>query len=192
MSELSDRIKAKMGLAKKTVSTTETEKGPVRLGPPPDKPLEEMTPQELQHAFAKGKKKDKKEKLPPPPPKQKVKYICGHEEFLNQFKNQFCRACLRGNALRRRLAKCDKGNANRHIRERDKPRLPGGSKFEVDYNAEKQEWTGCLDVQISEDGKRKLFQGSSNGVFYLLEKLDNTYRAWLKEQETQTEVNNGS
>jgi hypothetical protein len=56
--------------------------------------------------------------------------------------------------------------------------LPGGSRFEVCYDAEKEQWTGSLIVPTP-DGTPATFTGTGSGLFPLLSNLDRQYRATL-------------
>jgi hypothetical protein len=58
-------------------------------------------------------------------------------------------------------------------------RLPDGSRFEVCYDAAKEEWSGSLTVPTS-DGAPATFTGTASGLFRLLSNLDRQYRATLK------------
>jgi hypothetical protein len=57
-------------------------------------------------------------------------------------------------------------------------RLPDGSRFEVRYDAEKEQWSGTLTVP-SPEGAPATFTGSGSGLFPLLTSLDRQYRATL-------------
>ena len=68
--------------------------------------------------------------------------------------------------------------------------MPDGAKFTVAYSAEKQEWSGTLDIPdaglfalfaeaaSSGEAASGVFRGSASGVFRLLTKLDAEYRAF--------------
>jgi hypothetical protein len=58
-------------------------------------------------------------------------------------------------------------------------RLPDGSRFEVCYDAAKQQWSGSLTVPAP-DGAPAIFTGMGSGLFPLLSSLDRQYRATLK------------
>jgi hypothetical protein len=59
-------------------------------------------------------------------------------------------------------------------------RLPDGSRFEVQYDADKQQWSGTLTVPTATDGgEAAKFTGSGSGLFPLLSSLDRQYRATL-------------
>jgi hypothetical protein len=57
-------------------------------------------------------------------------------------------------------------------------RLPDGSRFEVRYDAAKEQWSGSLTVPGAE-GAPATFTGSGSGLFPLLASLDKQYRATL-------------
>jgi hypothetical protein len=57
-------------------------------------------------------------------------------------------------------------------------RLPHGARFEVVYDAAKQQWTGSLTIPTP-DGTAVAFSGSGSGLFPLLASLDTQYRATL-------------
>jgi hypothetical protein len=57
-------------------------------------------------------------------------------------------------------------------------RLPDGSRFEVSYDATKEQWTGTLTVPTP-GGSPDTFSGSGSGLFRLLSSLDRQYRATL-------------
>jgi hypothetical protein len=57
-------------------------------------------------------------------------------------------------------------------------RLPDGSRFEVRYDAAKEQWSGSLTVPAAE-GAPTTFTGSGSGLFPLLTRLDQQYRATL-------------
>jgi hypothetical protein len=64
---------------------------------------------------------------------------------------------------------------------REKPaggRLPDGSRFEMQYDATKQQWSGTLTVPAPE-GAPASFSGSASALFRLLSSLDEKYRATL-------------
>ena len=54
-------------------------------------------------------------------------------------------------------------------------RLPDGSRFEVRYDAARQEWSGTLSVPTP--GGPLTFEGARSGLFPLLAHLDSQYRA---------------
>jgi hypothetical protein len=57
-------------------------------------------------------------------------------------------------------------------------RLPDGSRFEVRYDAAKEQWSGSLTVPAT-GGEPATFTGSGSGLFPLLTELDKQYRATL-------------
>jgi hypothetical protein len=57
--------------------------------------------------------------------------------------------------------------------------LPDGSRFEVCYDAAKEQWSGSLTVP-SPDRAPATFTGTGSGLFPLLSALDKQYRATLK------------
>jgi hypothetical protein len=60
----------------------------------------------------------------------------------------------------------------RHRYHQLKDRLPDGAVFHVEYSAAAQTWTGTLTVN------GQVFKGTAGGVFRLLVKLDDDFRAW--------------
>jgi hypothetical protein len=63
-------------------------------------------------------------------------------------------------------------------------RLPDGSRFEVCYDAAKEQWSGTLTVPTV-DGASATFTGTGSGLFPLLSHLDTQYRSTLNEQVPQ-------
>ncbi len=57
-------------------------------------------------------------------------------------------------------------------------RLPDGSRFEVRYDAAKEQWSGSLTVPAAE-GAETTFTGSGSNLFQLLASLDRQYRVTL-------------
>ncbi len=98
----------------------------------------------------------------PRPPQQVVIRRCGHSEPLASVQSRDCAACKE----RRRGAKLPPDSYNHG-------RLPQGAAFFVTYDADKQRWSGALNVPGV-----KTFEGSASGVFYLLRQLDKQFRAW--------------
>lgn len=69
-------------------------------------------------------------------------------------------------------------------------RLPDGARFDVTYNAAKQEWTGLLYLPPATEGENgKVFEASKSAVFKLLATLDDLYRAWLAEKKKAVDAN---
>jgi hypothetical protein len=64
--------------------------------------------------------------------------------------------------------------------EKAKTRLPHGSRFKVQYDAEKAQWTGTLTVPASGQATAATFTGSQSSLFKLLANLDDQYRATLR------------
>lgn len=58
---------------------------------------------------------------------------------------------------------------------KDSRRLPHNSKFAVQYDAKKEQWHGFLCAKVG--GKTETFYANNRGVFGLLRRLDQTYRA---------------
>jgi hypothetical protein len=58
-------------------------------------------------------------------------------------------------------------------------RLPDGSRFEVQYDAAQEQWSGSLTVP-GPDGEPATFTGSGSALFPLLSSLDRQYRATVK------------
>jgi hypothetical protein len=61
-------------------------------------------------------------------------------------------------------------------------RLPDASKFEVSYDAAKEQWSGTLTIPSAE-GAPATFTGSGSGLFPLLASLDKQYRATLQDAQ---------
>ena len=130
---------------------------------------------------------------------------CGHAEkfgLLPEGKDRFredrrkkamsrdCKACrerkqqeeLQAAELRR--AEKEQRRAGDDQRAEGKPRgqqsgrLPDGSRFEVTYDASKEQWAGSLTVPTP-GGEPATFAGSGSGLFPLLAELDRLYRASL-------------
>ena len=57
-------------------------------------------------------------------------------------------------------------------------RLPDGSRFDVGYDAAKEQWSGSLTIP-NPDGAPATFTGTGSGLFALLSALDRQYRATL-------------
>ncbi len=80
-----------------------------------------------------------------------------------------------------RHAKPHVGKKEREHREFDKAqRLPGGSRFVMDYDAEKVEWSGTLTI----GHVGPMFHNTTSGVLGLCKELDRAYREHLKQQPT--------
>ena len=60
-----------------------------------------------------------------------------------------------------------------------KPRLPDGSRFEVQYDGPQEAWRGTLVVP--DDSGGQLFRNSRSTLFTLLSVLDNMYRQSSKK-----------
>ena len=58
-------------------------------------------------------------------------------------------------------------------------RLPDGSRFEVGYDAAREQWSGTLTIPTL-GGEPTVFTGSGSGLFPLLSSLDRQYRATLE------------
>jgi hypothetical protein len=65
-----------------------------------------------------------------------------------------------------------------HRAEKPKSRLPDGSRFEVQYDAAKQQWSGTLTVPAAGQGATS-FTGARSSLFKLLAVLDDQYRSSL-------------
>ena len=80
----------------------------------------------------------------------------------------------------REKRKVDQGQTPRRGKApRPQPgRLPDGSRFEVSYDAAKEQWSGTLTVPTP-SGAPATFSGSGSGLFPLLTSLDKQYRATL-------------
>lgn len=64
-----------------------------------------------------------------------------------------------------------------------KGRLPDGSSFDVKWDATAELWKGRLVMVLN--GEAMQFYGEHSGVFALLSKLDNQYRAVVRSREQQ-------
>jgi hypothetical protein len=126
---------------------------------------------------------------------------CGHVEkfgLLPEGKDRFredrrkkaisrdCKACREKKQIAETAAAAQRKieKEQRKARDAEKPsrpqtgRLPDGSRFEVVYDATKQQWNGTLIIQGA-DGTPATFTGSGSGLFPLLSALDAQYRASL-------------
>jgi septal ring factor EnvC (AmiA/AmiB activator) len=85
-------------------------------------------------------------------------------------------------AAQRRKAEKEKRRMEQSEQPRpgDKPkaRLPDGSRFEVQYDGAKQQWSGTLTVPTQGQGTAS-FTGARSSLFKLLAVLDDQYRASL-------------
>lgn len=75
--------------------------------------------------------------------------------------------------MRRTCSECIAKHREKEVKARV-TRLPGGSRFVVDYDAATATWSGRLETTV--DGEIRLFYGSASAVFHLLRKLDRAYR----------------
>jgi hypothetical protein len=83
-----------------------------------------------------------------------------------------CKAC------REKKQQQEQEAAEQRRCEKEKRKLPDGSRFEVRYDAEKEQWSGSLTVP-SPEGAPATFTGLGSGLFPLLTSLDKQYRATL-------------
>jgi hypothetical protein len=76
---------------------------------------------------------------------------------------------------------------DRRKARRLKGRLPHGSEYRKVYDADRQQWTGMLIVPGGDPALEgclfKTFTGVEGGSFLLEHKLDDQFRASVKEQE---------
>jgi hypothetical protein len=143
---------------------------------------------------------------PPPPPVvayEDVVVACGHVEKFGLFEDKkdkfradrrkklmgrLCKACRaqrekeEQEAAAQRRAERAKNQAGQEPKARKGPkgqagRLPDRSRFEVQFDASAEAWSGTLTVP--RDGVSNTFTASASGVFTLLTKLDTLYRATL-------------
>jgi hypothetical protein len=143
---------------------------------------------------------------PPPPPVvayEDVTVACGHVERFGLFedkKDKFradrrkklisrvCKACRaqrereEQEAAAQRRAERAKNQAGQEPKGRKMPkrqtgRLPDRSRFEVQFDAATETWSGTLTISV--DGGARTFTAAASGVFTLLSKLDELYRATL-------------
>lgn len=75
----------------------------------------------------------------------------------------------------------------RHQRKMDtRPRLPDGTRFEVEYDAASETWSGVLFLRDGDRGPDMkhvfYFHNNRPGVFTLLTALDTMYRQHLSSQ----------
>lgn len=137
---------------------------------------------------------------PPPPPivaYEDVIAACGHPEKFGLFedhKDKFrkdrrkkvtdrpCKACRERKRLEEEAAtKARRAEKQQRAAERAQAgpsqkgnhmeRLPDGAKFEVVYDAGATQWSGTLTIG------EQVFTDSAGGVFKLLHRLDQQYRA---------------
>jgi hypothetical protein len=151
---------------------------------------------------------------PPPPPivrYEKVMAACGHEVDFGLFEDkkdkyraarrqkkmgQLCPACREQKeqevqeAARQRRQEKAKAKEQQPQPTPRKPkqlpqRLPDGARFNVVYDAAKQEWSGTLTIGSD------VFSDSASGVFALLTRLDRLYRNQVQpiaQEESTTSV----
>jgi hypothetical protein len=83
-------------------------------------------------------------------------------------------------ATQRRLAEKEQRKKQQTVRPSQSPktRLPDGSRFEVQFDAEKGQWNGTLTVPVP-GGTPATFTGFRSSLFKLLAVLDDQYRATL-------------
>jgi len=72
----------------------------------------------------------------------------------------------------------EKSSARAVKRPQLKGRLPDGARFEVTFDAAKGQWSGTLTIPVP-GGQPAVFTGSGSGLFPLLGRLDEQYRATL-------------
>ena len=143
---------------------------------------------------------------PPPPPVvayEAVTVACGHVEQFGLFEDKkdkfraarrqklmgrLCKACRaqreqeEQQAAAQRRAERAKNQAGQEPKARPGPkrqagRLPDRSRFEVQFDAAAEAWSGTLTMPG--DGEALTFSATASGVFTLLSKLDQLYRATL-------------
>jgi hypothetical protein len=130
---------------------------------------------------------------------------CGHPEQFGLFedrKDRFrsdrrkkamsrpCKACREKRRLeieaenaarkeekQRRAEAAAKEGTQRRTTQPPPERLPDGSRFDVVYHADREEWTGTLTIGPT------VFTASASAVFKLLNRLDKLYRASLPENQ---------
>src|SRR5205823_1696345 len=151
---------------------------------------------------------------PPPPPivrYEKLTAACGHEVDFGLFEDkkdkyrdarrqkrmgQLCPACreqkeqeVQEAARQRRQEKAEaQGQKPQPTPRQPKPppqRLPDGARFNVVYDAAKQEWSGTLTIGAD------VFTASASGVFKLLTHLDRLYHDQVQpsaQEEPATSV----
>jgi hypothetical protein len=150
-------------------------------------------------------------KATPPPPivaYEDVIASCGHPEKFGRFEDRLdrfrkdrrkkvtdrpCKACREQKRLeeeeatrvrreekrQRAEAAAQAGPSPKEPADGTSRRLPDGSKFEVVYDASQTRWNGTLTIG------EKVFTGSAGGVFKLLGRLDQQYRASLPPDVAQ-------
>ena len=107
-----------------------------------------------------------------------LKFACGCLLTPDGNANNNCPKCAAENKKQRavKMAKKQRGPDL-------KQRLPDGAVFHVTYTAASTSWTGSLDIEGC-----PRFQSVHGGVFGLLGRLDDLYRAWCKRNEKVEEV----
>jgi hypothetical protein len=124
--------------------------------------------------------KPKKEK---PPPGQQITHNCGHKTAIAWLENQPCPACRNQQRQEKAKRKREKqASKPGEVVNDQRGRLPGGSSFTFEYNAEKTEWSGRLKIH-QPDGE-VYFGAASSGVMKLACLLDDQYREWLGENRS--------
>jgi hypothetical protein len=108
---------------------------------------------------------------PVPPPRVAILRACGCLESVAQLAGVPCRACLKAYAVARR-ARTENQRRKKAIDLRG--RLPHGSQFEVQYDAERLMWSGTLATTVN--GSPVKFVGEASGLFGMERDLDRQYR----------------
>jgi hypothetical protein len=80
-----------------------------------------------------------------------------------------------------------KSQSNDRSPRSNKTRLPDGSRFEVKYDASKEQWIGTLTVPTSGEASAT-FSESRSSLFKLLASLDDQYRATQRQVDSTVRV----
>jgi hypothetical protein len=167
----------------------------VKPQPDPDRSTESILDAEKAKAEKKAARKARKAaakaeaakngvpKAPPPPPtppKMKfITHVCKHQTPVKLLEQKSCAACQKSN--RAKWLQKQRENGVRRAEKRPAARLPDQSCFtDVTWNEDLGSWTGTLKIPGKET-----FTASAPGVFRLLQVLDETYRAWEREQHSE-------
>jgi hypothetical protein len=95
-----------------------------------------------------------------------------------QQQEQEAAAARRAEKEKRRMEEAQRPAASDKARRQQPGRLPDGSRFEVGYDAAREQWSGTLTIP-NPGGEPAVFTGSGSGLFPLLASLDSQYRATM-------------
>lgn len=96
-----------------------------------------------------------------------TQHRCGHPLEEGRKPKKRCTACV---------ASTQAEEAKAHAAASTRGRLPDGSRFDVQWDAVKEHWTGTLVVPGDLTPCGTIFSARARGVFPLLAKLDKLYR----------------